>query len=330
MIIDAVELKRRYQLRIAGVRDKKVYIGPEVVVLTVNNSCNLTCRYCWIHAPGSPAHFYKPDHSPLRKFIEIIHDSVDLNVDQIHIVGSGEPTMYPAFRDMMRHLEYQPVYVKLLTNGTFPLEYCSDVIKGDHIIINLSAADRQRYHNLQGKDLFDRVVANISRLVYLRDTKKPTFHIEINYIVNTMNIDQEQQMRELASQLGVNSLYFEEMNVHEYNRDIALPESSTSKLGGEKRRTPSKCLNGWFYIIIRSGNGSSICCRIHKIHLGDLDKGSLKELWFSPHMMNVRLLGKYGHIPKTYKECQTCLFYKKNMKRIGDVSLLNNDKALTK
>ena len=59
MIIDAAELKRRYLQRIAGVRDRQVYIGPEVVTLDINNSCNLSCRYCWIHAPGNPAHFEK-------------------------------------------------------------------------------------------------------------------------------------------------------------------------------------------------------------------------------------------------------------------------------
>ena len=73
---------------------------------------------------------------------------------------------------MMLHLEEQPLYVRLLTNGTFPLEYCSDVIKGDRVIVNLSAANRKQYHDLQVKDLFDRVVNNIKRLVALRDSSK--------------------------------------------------------------------------------------------------------------------------------------------------------------
>ena len=95
-------------------------------------------------------------------------------------------------------MEEQPLKVKVFTNGTFPLDYCQDVIKADHVVINLSAVDRKQYHELQGKDLFDRVVNNIERLVSLRDAGKPGFIIEITYIVNAVNIDQKQKMRELG------------------------------------------------------------------------------------------------------------------------------------
>ena len=319
MIIETVELERRYIQRIAGIRDKKVYVGPEVVALDINNSCNLTCQYCWTHAPGNAAHFDKPNYFSWEKFVEIVRDSVDLNVDQIHITGSGEPTMHPSFRDMMRHLEQQPLKVKLFTNATFPLGYCSDVIKGDEVVIDLSAVDRQQYRDLQGKDLFDRVVANIERLVYLRDTCKPEFLIEIVYIVNAANVNQKQEMQELASRLGVHAVYFKKMNVHTYNREIALTDDLRSNSDGEKKRTPPACLNGWFYMIATSDANSSTCCRIPQMQLGDLKQESLKQIWLSPRMMNMRLLGKYGHIQKMFKACQTCPFYDQNIRRSKDL-----------
>lgn len=325
MILDAAELKQRYFQRIAGVRDRKVYIGPEVMTLQINNTCNLRCKFCWTHAPGNSAHFDKPNQFSWEKFVGIVSDSVDLQVDQIHLTGSGEPTMHPRFRDMMGHLEHKPFYVKLLTNATFPLKYCMDVIKGDHIIIDLSAVDRQHYLGLQGRDLFDRVITNIKRLVFLRDTVKPTFFIEVVYIVNAENVHQAQQMRELAKELRVDALYFEKMNVHDYNRDIALPEDISSEVAGEDRITPPECLHGWFFFIVKPGDQASMCCRIHQMHLGD-DSGSFKDLWLSSHMMNVRLLGKYGQIQKKYKACQTCPYYKKNIKRMSDVAKLDHKK----
>ncbi len=330
MIIDAAELERRYLLRITGVRERQAYIGPEVIDLVINNSCNLSCRYCWDHAPGNPAHFDKSRFFPWEKFLGIVRDSVDLKVDQITMVGSGEPTIHPSFRDMMRHLEHQPLKILLFTNGTFPLDYCSDVIKGDHVAINLAAVDRQQYRDLQGKDLFDRVVANIERLVSLRDAEKPGFLIEISYVVNAANINQKQKMRDLASRLGVNFVYFKRMNVHAYNRDIALPEGSMSDLEGERKRTSSACLNGWFNMVVSSNDDTSTCCRISKMNFGDFDKWPLKQFWFSPQMMNMRLLGKYGQIQKIYKTCQTCPYYDKNIKRMQDVvDLEANEKAVT-
>ena len=58
-------------------------------------------------------------------------------------------------------------------------------------------------------------------------------------------------MRDLASQLGVNGVYFKKMNVHAYNQKIALPEGFISDLEGEKKRTPPACLNGWFYMAVK-------------------------------------------------------------------------------
>lgn len=312
MIIDAAELKRRHSLRVAGVRDKKAYIGPEVVDLIINNSCNLGCRFCWAHAPESPARFAKAHFFSWEKFLGVVRDSVDLQVDQITIVGSGEPTIHPKFRDMMRRLEQQPLKVKLFTNAAFPADYCSDVIRGDEVVINLSAVDRQQYLDLKGKDFFGHVVDNIKRFVSLRNASKPRFRIEIAYIVNAANIHQMQTMREMASQLGVDSVHFKRMNVHAYNKEIALPEGA---IEGEGKRTPPLCLNGWFNMGINSEGNTSTCCRVYKMPMGDFDKLSLKGLWSSPHMMNMRLLGKYGHIQKMYKACQTCPYYERNIQR---------------
>ncbi|MCK4830408.1 radical SAM protein, partial [bacterium] len=230
MIIDAAELKRRYLQRIKGVRDNKVYIGPQSVGLDITHVCNLTCRYCWSQAPGNPHHFKKAKCFSWERFLAVVSECTDLDVDEILIGGFGEPTRHPLFRDMMRHLEQQPSYIKLYTNGTFPLDYCLDVIRGDHVNIHLSAADRKQYHDLHGKDLFDHVVNNIERLVSLRDATKPKFRIMINYIINAVNINQKQKMQKLASQLGVNEVYFEEV-AHVSDREIALAEGSIEGKG---------------------------------------------------------------------------------------------------
>lgn len=67
MIIESAELKRRYFQRIAGVRDRQVYIGPQVVTLDISNSCNLSCQYCSAHhGPGNPGHVQKAHFFPWK------------------------------------------------------------------------------------------------------------------------------------------------------------------------------------------------------------------------------------------------------------------------
>lgn len=322
MIIDKAQLKRRNVRRLAGIRDRKVYLGPEVFSLEVTDACNLSCRYCWIHAPGNPHCGGRARFFPWEKFLRVVGDCVDLKVDHMLLSGSGEPTLHPLFRKMMRHLEPQPIFVKLLTNGTFPAEYCTDVIKADHVMINLSACDRQQYRYLQGKDLFNRVVKNIERLVALRDASKPKFLIEIAHIVNAVNVHQQQKMRDLSSRLGVSSVFFKKMNVNAYNREVALPQGVLSDAQGEKRRTPPACLNGWFYMAVKLDGSVSTCCRIPKMPVGDFDKMTVKSLWSSKRMMNVRLLGKYGQIQNMFQACQTCPFYEDNLRCLKALAAL--------
>ena len=246
-----------------------------------------------------------------EKFLEIIHDCVDLNVDQVCFSG-GEPTLHPLFREMMQHMEQQPVYIKLFTNATFPLGYCSDVIKGDHVVINLSAVTRKQYRELHGEDLFEYVIANIKRLVSLRNAGKPGFVVEIAYIVNALNIDQKQKMHDLASRLGVDSIHFKKMERNVYNREIVFPDGS---IEAEEKRTPPVCLNGWFFMLTNADDNTRICPHIDRMRMGNFNKSSLKQIWLSTNMMNIRLLGRYGRIQKMFKGCLTCPFYNENIRR---------------
>ncbi len=292
MIIDATELKCRYERRLMGVRDHKAYIGPEIVTIELTNACNIRCQFCYAdHSLGNPAHFNKAQFLSWERFLETIRDCVDLNVDQVTVMGTGEPTIHPSFRDMMRHLENQPLYVKVFTNATFPIDFCSDVIKADKVIVNLSSVDKQHYHELQGKDFFDRVVANIRQLVLMRDAHKPEFEIEIAYIVNALNVNEMQRMKELSSQLGVNLVDFQKMRPYTYNQNIALSEYP--ELDIYRKENPPRGLNGWFFVLLTSDGKFNSC---YKDSGSDFDQDSLKAFWLSPEMMKLRLLGKSGQV----------------------------------
>lgn len=314
MLLSKAEAKRRYDKRIAGARDNKIYIGPEIVSLRIGNSCNLSCKFCWIHSPGNPSRLAPPSTLRMQKIHEVIRDSIELEADQIHIIANGEPSLHPDFRQIMRDLEAQPIKTKLLTNATFPPDYCKDVIRADHVLIDLSAVDKEHYLEVQGKDLFERVTGNIKRLVALRDSEKPSFRMEIAYIVNSLNVDHKQQMLDLAKELGVPSVDFKMMNEHPDNKKVAL--SGVFDLGGSSgnKKTPPVCLNGWFYMGV-SEDVATECCLIPQMGLGALSKDTLKDIWHSPRAMKMRLLGKYGHIQKMYSACQTCSFYDQNIQR---------------
>lgn len=302
MIIDPSELRKRYLLRLAGARDGKVYIGPEKVTVDISNSCNLHCQFCCsCHADDNPRRWTKEPFLPWAKFLGIASDCVDLKVDEICVAGGGEPTLHPRFPAMMRHLETLPIRIKLLTNAAFPPRYCADVLKADHVVINLSVSNREKYHLLHGKDVFDAVVANIKQLVNLRDRIKPACFIEVICILNVENVNNKAVMRKFVSGLGVNLLTFHEMIVHPHNQKIAVvtPGLSCAKEPGNDEHTA--CLNGWFSVIINIDGNVNICYRIPRMSLGNFFEMSFKDVWNSDEMLRTRLLWKNGEGKKSIK-----------------------------
>lgn len=326
MIIEPRELKRRYLQRLKGVRDNKIYIGPQAVGFDITHACNLACRYCWSHGPETPHHFQKVGNFSWKRFLDVVRDCVELNVDEILFAGFGEPTQSPLFRDMMRYAEQQPLFIKLYTNGTFPADYCSDVLRGDYVNIHLSAVDREQYHNLHGQDLFDHVVSNIKRLVASRQAAKPDFRIVISYIINAVNVNQKQEMQELASRLGVDAVYFEKV-AHASSREIVLPGSPGER---EERPLLPSCVDSWFHMVAMPDGNLTICPWVYHLHRREVDqgplkggvlkRGALKDAWSSGHMMNMRLLGKHGYFAKRFQACHDCLYYNKNARRLKDLA----------
>ena len=115
-------------------------------------------------------------------------------------------------------------------------------------------------------------------------------------------------MQDLASQLGVNAVYFKKMNVHAYNQKIALPEGFISDLKVKKKRTPPACLNGWFFMEVKLDGRLSTCCRIHQMPLGDFDKKSFKQIWLSGHRWICVFQGNMAVFKRCIRSVKPALF----------------------
>ena len=302
MILDLKERRKRFLLRVAGVRQGKVYIGPETVHFHLTNKCNLRCLFCWAHAPGSVMHQQPLQQLSFKKFADIVRDCYDLKVEAVCLSAEGETTRHPRFSDMMALLERMPFLVKLLTNGTFSAAQRADVCKADEVVVNLGAVDRAGYRVLHGRDCFEKVIENICSLVRFRDQAKNSLSIKILFIKNRMNVRVLLEMRLLASKLGV-VLIEKEMLPTLQNEKIRLPRE-----GGKdcKCKVMPPCYYGWFYASITHQEDVSLCCFIYNTGGASIKRMSFKEVWFSESLMRLRLDAARGSLQKKFPECRSC------------------------
>ncbi len=292
MKLSPQELKRRSLMRLAGLTSGKTLTGPEEVVLHITNQCNLSCRFCFYHAPKSPHQPPKHQHMALRRVLSILNDCVDLNVDRIIFSGEGEPSSHPHFQKMLRHLEPLPLSVSLFSNGAFPARYCRDIIRAQQIVINLGALNAKTYHAVHGKNLFSHVTANIHRLAQLRKTHNQKFRIEVTYLLNTLNLAPQQKILLFMKSLGVDATRISVANSFEHTRPIHLPSPRA-----QHDIKPVPC--GWYSASVRLDGKLNICCYLPHEIAADLNAVSLKKAWHSGSFKRMRqtvLSGKYWNM----------------------------------
>lgn len=301
MILDQREQKRRLLLRLKGIESGRSLIGPATVNLHLTDLCNIACKYCWYWAPGSAFRPTGKNHLPFDLFEKLAGDFAGLQVDTIHLSGEGDPTLHPRFYDMLRHLE-NSFTVRIFSNTTFPIERCRDILRADHILINLGAADRESYQALAGRDFFLKVIKNIRELARLRPVFNPDFKMEVVFVENNMNKDSIYRTEYLVKKLGVDLVHRKMVETCEHNRYLSDQQEGTVAAG----EWPP-CYHGWFYSTIRMNGDVNVCCFTRQLKLGNIYTTSFKDIWGSDAYSRARALALGGGEPfRNFQECINC------------------------
>ena len=79
--------------------------------LETNRSCNLSCRYCYAQSGGNVT-----DESTYDTLCDIVRQARDLGVKSIVVIGGGEPTLHPQFRQLISFIDSLGIRPMVFTN----------------------------------------------------------------------------------------------------------------------------------------------------------------------------------------------------------------------
>lgn len=86
-------------------------------MLDLTNACNLNCPYCYIEEKNSIRKKRRANELSIEETIIVIDKLHSLGAKTIDLVGAGEPTIDPYFREIVMHIHKLGITTSLFTNG---------------------------------------------------------------------------------------------------------------------------------------------------------------------------------------------------------------------
>ena len=158
--------------------------------ISLLDKCNFRCLYCLPHSPHNKNGFVPQHEHALMTAGEILRLAgifSDLGVKKIRLTG-GEPLVRHDAGEIIRGLSNLPVELTLTTNGVFADSFIDTFREAgiNSLNISLDSLNKETFHQLTGRNEFEKVYSNIQLLL------KNHFHIKVNVVV--MNGYNEQEI----------------------------------------------------------------------------------------------------------------------------------------
>jgi len=205
-------------------RDSLAEQLPVCLYLEVTNRCNLLCETC----PRTFEALEPPADMSMDLFRSIV-DQVP-GVKRVVLHGVGEPMLVKHLPDMVRYLKARGTHVLFNTNGTLlaPRKHREIIDTGlDELRVSLDAAEAATFLKVRGKDMFDRIVRNVSAFTNLQaatGATKPVVSLWLTGLKET--VDQLPEFVRLAARIGVKEVHLQRLVFDEAGFGMARSGSS--------------------------------------------------------------------------------------------------------
>ena len=288
----------------------RINLGDIPVPITVevdlaDGFCNNKCSHCCFgNDKQSTPIFIKKE-----ALIRTITDLSGKGLKAVELVGGGEPTTHPEFKEIVESLSQLGLDIGLVTNGLLLYQYRDILHLFSFIRISLDAGSEEVYFRTHGVDNFQSLIDNLLFLIRKRyiNAKK----VGLGYLVMPNNIEDIEAAAELAARLKLRYIQYRPAALDhilapqdieivknrirklrlKYQREDTLiisTENSWRQL--EVERKLSSC-HGSSLIMVIMADGSIPLCNLKRRDsdyiLGNIYTSSVEEIWFSENHKNL-------------------------------------------
>jgi cyclic pyranopterin phosphate synthase len=171
------------------------------------NFCNHDCTFCYAARTMFDAKNTVRRRMDVERLMEIIEEMHELGLRAATLVGAGEPTLHPRIADIIEGMGRRGVEVAMFTNGSCVTDRTARAIadRCTFIRFSMTGATPEIHHLVHANGDFERVIANIERIVAARKGKLPTLGSQ--FILASYSATDVVKGAKLAKSIGLD--YFE-------------------------------------------------------------------------------------------------------------------------
>jgi MoaA/NifB/PqqE/SkfB family radical SAM enzyme len=267
---------------------KSIVAGmPPLLMIEPTSHCNLNCPLC---PSGNGTLRRQRDFMDLNLYKRVI-DEVKGTVIGILLWNQGEPLLHKDLPEMIRYATNYGIFTMTSTNMNILPDPDALVNSGlGHLIVSLDGASQETYNKYRINGNFARVLENTARLVEAKKRKgSRTPFISWQFIIMKHNEHEIPQIKQLASEAGVDDLIFKTVQIYDKEDiDNFLPTKERYrryKITDDgfilKKKITNRCRRIFTQPVVNCDGEFAICCfdkdNIYKV--GNLNGDSLRYLW---------------------------------------------------
>ncbi|HOA37336.1 MAG TPA: SPASM domain-containing protein [Flavihumibacter sp.] len=273
---------------------------PISVAFEPTTSCNLRCPEC----PSGLRAFTRPTGMLQQDFFRSTVDQLYRDIFYLIFYFQGEPYLNPSFLDMVKYASEKKIYTATSTNAHYLTDANAKrtVESGlDRLIISIDGTTQDVYEQYRVGGQLEKVLTGARNMVkWKKECKSRTPYIIFQFLVVKPNEHQIEAARALATEIGVDDIWYKTAQVYDYENDPHQLIPSIDKFSRYKRdkkgaMRPKNSLNNhcwraWHAPVITWDGLVVPCCfdKDAQHRLGDLKQRSFKEVWNEPAYRDFR------------------------------------------
>ena len=239
---------------------------PEIVQIESTNICNAKCVFC----PRDEMH-RRQGIMTFELFRKIVDECVELGITHVRMHNYGEAFIDKQLVEKVRYAKQKGIQeVGVISNGSLITEA---VARGmidaglDAINISVDAAGKEVFEATRLGLKYDKVIANIERLVRMRTASgKRRPKLILSFVRQNNSADEQafiEHWRAIADKVHITDLHNWAGTLNTES-DVNYP-----------------CYRPWLTFTVLWDGRVSLCCADFdgKIILGDLNTASIRDIW---------------------------------------------------